>query len=60
MLEKRVPSDLLVPNLIGGEPAMTTAQCRSAADYLLRMGCIEAEGDDLVVESVVRKLYIHG
>ena len=54
--EGQVPADLVVPDLVGGEPVLTFEECNRAVEYLRRMGCVELHGDVVQAERIVEKV----
>jgi hypothetical protein len=54
--ENEVPTDLITPEMISGEPPLTTEECRAAVEFLKRTGCVKAKGDLLSVEPVIRRV----
>ncbi|HHE72712.1 MAG TPA: hypothetical protein ENL34_10580 [Chloroflexi bacterium] len=50
------PADLVEPDLVGGEPVLTTEECTRAVEYLRRMGCVELHGDEVQAERIVEKV----
>jgi AAA domain len=56
--EQGVPRDLVVPELIGGEPLIQPAECDAAVEYLQRMGLVDLLGEAVRAEPVVRRTII--
>lgn len=49
---------LIIPDFIGGEPALSVAQCEAAIEYLMRLGCLEIQDEMLRLESVVQRVCV--
>jgi hypothetical protein len=51
-----VPLDFLQPEWIGGEPALSSADCLRAQEYLVRLGVLALDRESVTLDPVVARL----
>lgn len=54
--EGRLPEDLLTPEMLGGTPQLTVAQCGRAKEFLLRLGLVHLRSEVLMADPIVAQL----